>query len=85
MADDIIKHFVRRLEAYTTPEEAQRVEIELRLQWGGAEVYVPKVPSLPKAARLGAGIAAGLTLRAAFDAAGVSRRHGYRLMARRWR
>ena len=85
MGDDIIKHFVRRLEAYTTPEEARRVEIELRQQWGGAEVYVPKVPSLPKAERLGAGIAAGLSLRAAFEAAGVSRATGYRLLVRRWR
>jgi hypothetical protein len=85
MADDIIRSFVARLAAYTTPEEARRVEIELRQQWGGAEVYVPKAPSLPKATRLGAGIAAGLSLLEAFEAAGVSRRHGYRLLARRWR
>ena len=85
MADDIITHFVRRLEAYTTPEEARRVEIDLRLHWGGAEVYVQKVPTLQKAAMVFAGIDAGLTLREAFDAAGVSRATGYRLMSRRWR
>jgi hypothetical protein len=83
--DDIIRSFVSRLAAYTTPEEVQRVEIELRQQWGGAEVYVCKAPSLPKAARLGAGLASGLTLREAFDSAGVSYRHGYRLLRLRAR
>ena len=85
MADDIIKHFVSRMAAYAPPEELRQLEIELRQRWGGCEVYVQKDPTRPKADRLGAGIAAGLSLRTAFEAAGVSRATGYRLLKLRWR
>lgn len=85
LADDIIKHFVSRMAAFAPPEEVRRVELELRQHWGGCEVYVAKDPTRPKAERLGAGIAAGLSLRAAFEAAGVSRATGYRLLKLRTR
>jgi hypothetical protein len=85
MADDIIRAFVARLLAYTTPEEAQRVEIEFRQQWGGERHYVAKdVPTL-KTWALAGSLAAGATIREAFDAVGCSRRTGYRLLSRRWR
>jgi hypothetical protein len=82
VSEDIIKQFCTELSAFAPLDEVRRVEIQLRQQWGGADVYVQKAPSLPKAERLGAVIAAGLTMREACDAVGVSRSTGYRLVSR---
>ena len=82
MSEDIISSCVVRLAACKTPDDVRKAEIELRQQWGGAEVYIKKVQSLQKAQRICAVIAAGLTMSEAFDAAGVSRATGYRLVSR---
>jgi hypothetical protein len=77
MGDDIIKHFCRRMAPYAPPEELRRIEIELRRQWGGAEVYIKKSPAEGKVRALAGRLAAGATIREAFEAAGVAKSQGY--------
>lgn len=84
MPGDIVKDFMALVAHRLDAEEAQRVELEIRQAWGGAEVYVRKaMPPDAKARAIGGSLAAGLALREAFEAAGVSRATGYRLISRR--
>jgi hypothetical protein len=86
MPDDIVRDFLRRLRELH-PEQPRddllRLEYELRRDWGGAN-YVRKVPATGKAWCLGVSLAAGTGPREAMAALGISRRHGYRLLRRRW-
>lgn len=82
--DDIVDDLLRRLRPHVTLDEWHRAAYEIRQRWGGAEVYVKKAPAEGKARAIGGSLAAGLTLREAFEAAGVSRRHGFRLVTRRF-
>lgn len=77
MGDDIVKDFARRLAAYTSPEEVRRQEDDIRRQWGGAEVYIKKAPAEGKVRALSGRLAAGATIREAFEAAGVGKSQGY--------
>ena len=63
----------------------RRIERQWRDIWGGDRHYVAVRAAQGKALRLGAAIASGdcASLADAFDQAGVSRRWGYRLLARR--
>ena len=88
MADDIIRDCVRRVKEMhpdASDEQLLKLELTLRRSWGGAEVYVCKKPSLEKGSRQAHCLAAGGSISEAFVFAGVSRRHGYRLFARRSR
>jgi hypothetical protein len=85
MADDILAAILREFAHDVSADELRAREARLRVAWGGARVYVSKdVPTL-KTWALAGSLAAGATLREAFDAAGCSRRTGYRLLSRRWR
>ncbi|MBK7082274.1 MAG: hypothetical protein IPH55_16640 [Betaproteobacteria bacterium] len=85
MADDIVHAFLRRLAQWAPPDEVQRAELEFRQEWGGANVYVVKDSKALKTQALAGSLAAGASLREAFDIAGVSRRTGYRLLSGRCR
>jgi hypothetical protein len=89
MGEDIIKDFLRRM-LEVNPElprdSMDRLESALRLEWGGAQVYVAKKRSPEvKMQRLAEGIAAGVPLLEAAAMAGCSRAGAYRLLRRPWR
>lgn len=85
MPDDIIDDVLRRMRPLLPLDQWHRMAYELRQTWGGSEVYIRKAPAEGKAHLIGGSLAAGLTLREAFEAAGVSRRHGFRLVSRHFR
>ncbi len=82
MPDDIIKEVIRLMQEHADPRIA---ESKARQLFGGERIYVAKDARYPKAERLGCAVAAGLPLRTAFEAAGVSRATGYRLLSLRRR
>ncbi len=90
MARDIVEAFAEALRHEGLPADlAARVAGRLRSEWGGERVYVqkrdPDERPEGKVLRLAAAIAAGVPLRQAFDACGVSRSAGYRWISRRLR
>ena len=88
MGEDIIAAFLRRLlEEYpaTSTDSVLRLEQQLRLEWGGARVYIGKATAEGKARRLGAALAGGVPLDQAIRESGCSRSGAYRLLSRRWR
>ena len=62
-----------------------QLEVELRREYGGERAYVAKDSATLKTRVLASRLAAGTSLREAFDAAHCTRRTGYRLLSRRWR
>lgn len=81
---DIVQDFMQRL-AQLAPEvpaqTLQRLEVGIRQDWGGTEPYVAKRSSPKvKAAKLGEAMQSRQPLAKCFEAAGVSRRTGYRLL-----
>lgn len=89
MGDDIIDGMIRLMLEFNaramTPDQVDEFRMLLRREWGGVETYVRKEPSNPKTRSLAGSLAAGVGISEAFEAAAVSRRHGFRLLARRWR
>lgn len=81
---DIVDDFLQRL-AQLAPELPQStlrtLEVQSRQAWGGTEPYVAKRPTLRHTMSLGESLRAAKPLRQALADAGVSRRHGYRLLA----
>lgn len=83
---DIVDDFLRRMRALC-PEvgagKLQRLELDVRAHWGGADsLYVAKRLGQAKQSRLGEELAKGASIERAFEAAGVSRRQGYRILAK---
>lgn len=83
--DDIIKAVLRTFAADYPDSELRAREVELRRQWGGSSVYIPKEKPTVKSWVVGDRLAAGATLREAFEAAGCSQASGYRALRRLWR
>lgn len=85
MADDPFDDVIRRLRSWTPPAGVTltEFELELREQWGAAKHYL-KGAQAGKVRALAGSLAAGATLREAFDRAGVSTATGYRLLRRPW-
>lgn len=83
---DIVDDFLARLKLHIPDATADRLvalEVEFRQQWGGCDrLYVAKRPGLLKQTRLGSALARGDNIETAFASAGVSRRHGYRILAK---
>lgn len=78
MADDIIGAFIRRLEALgISHDQARRIGVELRQEWGGTRTYVPKSPVEKKSMDVGDWVSRGVTLTEAFERAGCGRSQGY--------
>lgn len=64
-------------------ERLQFAEAMVRAELGGCEGgYIAKRPAFQRQVALGAALQTGGTLGQAFAAAGVSERHGFRLLAR---
>lgn len=94
---DIVDDFLTRLQALapdTAAQLGQRLESELRQQWGGTERHYirkgcqahPRLSAAgaqQRAAALGNALRDGLPLEQAFSTAGVSRSAGFRLLKRR--
>jgi len=86
---DLFADILQRYRAATGASVDALAEVldGVRLERGGAKVYLPKVPpertAESKARRLGAALAQGLPLADAFAAAGCSQPSGYRLLRRR--
>lgn len=88
MPEDVIEALVRQIIAAAPglPEARVRaIAVAIRKDFGGQKCYVKKAPAEGKALGLGAALAAGVPLHEAFEEIGVSRRHGYRVLGRRWR
>jgi exonuclease VII large subunit len=90
MARDLIDDFIARLAAHApavAADLAPKLERELRQQWGGTERhYLRKFEhSARKTVRLGQQLQAGATLEEAFAQAGLSRRSGFRHLAKPWK
>jgi len=84
---DIIDDFLHRL-AQHAPEldSAVRVQLEstLRQEWGGSKSYVAKRFSVAtKTAMLAGNLRQKKTLKECFADSGISRRTGYRLLAKK--
>jgi exonuclease VII large subunit len=89
MARDLIDDFIARLHTHApavAAELAPRLERELRQQWGGTERhYLRKFEhTARKTTRLAQQLQAGTTLDEAFANAGLSRRSGFRHLAKPW-
>lgn len=90
MAQDIIDDFIARLSAHA-PDAARdlapQLERELRAQWGGTERhYVRKFEhTARKTVRLAQQLQSGATLDEAFAKANLSRRSGFRHLAKPWK
>lgn len=92
---DIVDDFLTRLSQHAPElpaDVATRIEADIRSQWGGTDRgYIRKLPAAhTPAARmarrtqaLAQGLAAGHDLASVFQAAGVPRCTGYRLMRRK--
>lgn len=90
MAQDIIDDFITRLRAAAPAvdgELAQQLERDLRQQWGGTDRhYVRKFEhSARKTVRLAQQLQTGATLEEAFAKANLSRRSGFRHLAKPWK
>jgi exonuclease VII large subunit len=89
MATDIVDDFIARLAAHApavATELAPQLERELRAHWGGTErTYIRKFEhTARKTTRLAQQLQAGTTLDEAFANAGLSRRSGFRHLAKPW-
>ncbi len=84
---DIVDDFMTRLLQISPglTETAPMLEAELRRQWGGCEVYVAKRPGQFRQMVIGNALATGHSVAEAVAAAGVSQRHGFRVLAQRQR
>lgn len=83
--DDIARWVARQAMAKgLTRDQAIELALEIRAEFGGCRLYVPKASPMGKAYVLGAALAAGTSLPSAIEAIGVSRRTAYRLMRRSW-
>lgn len=85
MADilDRILHALAQAAPGIAPEAILLTEATLRQEFGGCEGgYIAKKPMLQKAVKLGQRLQAGESIAAAVHAAGLSRRHGYRILSR---
>ena len=80
--DDIVRAFVRRMVAEGMPRDrAILLELELRNEFGGRRLYVPR---WGKVARLTAALAAGVEMRSAIEASGLRRAAVFQALRRRW-
>ena len=83
---DIVDDFLQRL-AQLAPDlpksTLQTLEIQSRQAWGGTEPYVGKRPTMRNTVKIGDALRAAKPLSSVFSDAGISRRHGYRLLARK--
>jgi hypothetical protein len=83
--EDLLSDVWRVLANAVGTGAADRELLQLRQRWGGARVYVQKVPALPTQKALGDCAAAGMSTRDAFAAVGCSPAWGQRLLGRRMR
>lgn len=88
MAQDIIDDFIARLAAKVpgAADQLHQLERELRQQWGGTDRhYVRKFEhTARKTVRLAQQLESGATLEEAFAKANLSRRSGFRHLAKPW-
>ena len=83
---DIVSDFLDRLQnlAPDIPHQTRQIlEAQIRQQWGGTEPYVAKRPAIVHAIRLGEALRARKPLAQCVLEEGISRRSGYRILARR--
>jgi hypothetical protein len=84
---DIVDDFIQRLSAalpQVDPGPYRRLESELRQEWGGSKSYVAKRFNLAnRTAALGGALVQHHKLSECFAIAGVSRRTGYEILARK--
>lgn len=84
MADDDFLTDVWRILARQVGTGAADQELfGLRQRWGGARVYLKKMPAAPTQKELGEQIASGTPVRDAFAAVGCGAAWGHRLLSRR--
>ena len=80
---DRLLHSLAQAAPGIAPEAILLTEATLRQEFGGCEGgYIAKKPMLQNAVRLGQRLQAGESIRAAVESSGLSRRHGYRILAR---
>lgn len=80
---DIVSDFLTRLAQLAPdvqPPVLQRLEADIRQSWGGETPYVAKRPARMHAMKLGEHLRNHKPLAQCFAEAGISRRHGYRLI-----
>ena len=80
---DIVSDFLVRLQqlAPELPTQTrERLEADIRRDWGGSEPYVAKRPARVHAIKLGEALRNHKPLAQCFADQGISRRHGYRLI-----
>lgn len=80
---DIVDDFLTRLKTLAPeipPEVTGPLEASIRQTWGGTEPYVGKRPSRLRSMAIGSALQQRNPIEQAFVIAGVSRRHGYRLL-----
>lgn len=85
---DIVDDFLQRLASMApelSPAVPLKLEAELRQHWGGTEPYIAKRAHVRRDAhqRMVQGLRDARPLRDILDATGVSRRTGYRMLAKR--
>ena len=83
---DIVDDFLTRLKTLAPEIPAEvtgPLEASMRQQWGGTEPYVGKRPSRLHSLAIGNALQQRQPIDQAFVMAGVSRRHGYRLLNRK--
>jgi hypothetical protein len=86
MADqDLLSDVWRVLASAVGTSVADQELLQLRQRWGGARVYVQKVPALPTQKALSDCMASGMVSKDAFAAVGCSPAWGQRLLGRRMR
>ena len=86
MSDDFTPWFWREWAQTMGTNVADEKLLQLRKEWGGARVYIPKKESpAGKVPRLAGAIAAGRPLREAMEVAGFRKSQGYYWLGLRWR
>lgn len=84
---DIVDDFFQRLASHVPelPMDTRlKIEASLRQEWGGNRAYVAKRFSVAiRSDLLAGGLRQKLSLKDCFEQAGVSRRTGYRLLAKK--
>jgi hypothetical protein len=87
MADDIVRDFMRELQALDPKRpraELHMIERRIRDAWGGQRTYVCKAQAEGKACRAGDGLAAGRSLSEVRADLRIHRVTLHRLLRRRW-
>lgn len=87
--DDLVADVIRAVVAVAgcpalTAKEVLTIETQVRERWGGSRVYIGRGAAIAKARCCGAALAAGATIREAFEQAGLTRRSGWRTLSRKW-